>query len=226
MTRMSTVLIAFAVMIAGCDTDAKQSDPVPFKESVPAEASGTVREPLDGDATIHVTVTELPSGRIRLDGATNLPTNTKLLVSVKERMQGGVLGQTKCSVGSDGSFSSEAIGPTGGLRDGLYIAEVVMPIPRAQPQEVRRIIGENGENLTGPLVENGAIGVTLSAKKEFTIGGAQAVHGEQQREKDVEESTARLKYDICVQLERLLKFKDRKDFKTTVLEQVDRTMIG
>ena len=214
MTRMFTVLTVFAVMIAGCDTDTKQSDPVPSKESVPAEASGTARKPLDGDVTIDVTVTELPDRRIRLHGTTNLPTNTNLMLSVEERMQGGFRGQSKCSVASDGSFSSEAFGPAGGLKDGLYIAEVMMPIPRMQSDGVRKLIGENGENLSGPLVENGTIGVTISAKKEFTIGGVQAVQPQKQRAKDVEESIAQLKFDVCVQLERLLEFKNKKDFKT------------
>lgn len=214
MARMFTVLTVFAVMIAGCDNDTRRSDPVPSKESVSAEASGTARKSLDGDVTIDVTVTKLPDRRIRLNGTTNLPTNTKLMLSVEEHLQGGFHGQSKSSVASDGSFTSEAFGPTDGLKDGLYIAEVVMPIPRVQPNDVRRIIGENGENLSGPLVENGTFGVTLSAKKEFTIGGAQAVQAQQQRAKDAEESIAQLKLALCVQLERLLAFKDKKDFKT------------
>lgn len=214
MTRMFRVLTVFVVMIAGCDTDTKESDRVPSKESVPAEASGTARKPLNGDVAIDVSVTELPDRRIRLHGTTNLPTDTKLMLSVEEPVQGGFLGQTKCSVAADGSFSSEALGPTGGLKDGLYIAEVVMPISRVQPDDVRRIIGENGESLSGPLVENGAIGVTVSAEKEFTIGGAEAVQAQTQRAKDAEESIGGLKFEICVQLERLLEFKDRRDFKT------------
>jgi len=190
------------------------ADAVPSKESRPHGATDTARKALDSDVTIDVNVTELPDRRIRLHGTTNLPTNTNLMLSVEERMQGGFHGQSKCSVASDGSFSSEAFGPSGGLKDGLYIAEVVMPIPRVQPDDVKKIIGENGENLSGPLVENGSFGITLSAKKEFTIGGAQAAQAQQQRAKNAQESIAKLKFDICVQLERLLEFKDKQDFKT------------
>jgi len=135
------------------------------------------------------------------------------MLSVEERIQVGFRGQSKCSVASDGSFTSEPFGPSGGLKDGLYIAEVMMPIPRVQPDDVKKIIGKNGENLFGPLIENGSLGVTLSARKEFTIGGAQVAQAQQQRAKDAEDSIAKLKFDICVQLERLLEFKDKQDFK-------------
>lgn len=214
MTRMSTLLSALALMLAGCDTAAKQSATVLLNDSVAAEAVGTIRQPLDGDVTITLTASELPDGRIRLHGTTNLPASTTLMLSVAERMEGGFIGQTKCSVAADGSFSSEGFGPSSGLEDGLYIAEVVMPIPSVQPDDARRVIGDNGENLTGPLVENGAFGVTISTKKEFTVGGAKAVQAQKQRAKDAEESTAKLQFALSVQLERLLAFKDREDFRT------------
>lgn len=214
MTRMSSVLFALAVMLAGCDTAAKQSVKVPLKDSAPAEHIGTVRKPLNGDVTIDLTASELPDRRIRLHGTTNLPAGTTLMLSVAERMQGGFIGQTKGSVASDGSFSSDALGPTGGLKDGLYIAEVVMPVPSVQPDDARRIIGDNGEHLSGPLVENGAFGVTISTKKEFTVGGAQAVQAQKQRAKDAEEAIAELQFALAVHLEQLLVFKDAEGFRT------------
>lgn len=216
-----------ALLIAGCGDSAPTQTPTASNPATGSHSNTTQRaasdqpvaveperRPLDGDVTIDVNVTELPGRRIRLNGTTNLPTSTNLMLSVEERMQGGFRGQSKCSVASDGSFDSEAFGPHGGLKDGLYVAEVMMPIARVQPDNVKKVIGENGENLSGPLVENGSFGVTLSAKKEFTIGGAQAAQAQQQRAKDAEESITKLKSDVCVQLERLLAFKDKQDFKT------------
>ena len=215
-----------ALLIAGCgDTTPTQtptaSTPATVSQSDTNQRAASdqpvadepARRPLDGDVTIDVNVTELPDRRVRIHGTTNLPGNTNLMLSIEERMQGGFRGQSKCSVASDGSFHSEAFGPRGGLKDGLYVAEVVMPIPRVQPDNVRKVIGENGEKLSGPLVENGSFGVTVSAEKEFTIGGVQAAQAQQQRAKDAEEAITKLKLDVCVQLERLLKFKDKQDFK-------------
>lgn len=143
-----------------------------------------IRTPLNGDVAITIEVTELPKGRVRLCGTTNLPTDTVLMLSVEEKAQGGFNGQSKCSVAADGSFNSEAFGPPNGLKDGVYVADVVMPIPRVQSESVRQAIGVNGENLSGPLVENGPFGVTVSAKKEFTIGGERAAQAQQERVND------------------------------------------
>lgn len=224
---MKYVPLLLAFLIAGCRDDTHTQSRTPTTSDRDSHSNtnqrmvsdqhvtvATTRGSLDGDVTIDVNVTELPGRRIRLDGTTNLPTNTNLMLSVEERVQGGFRGQSKCSVASDRSFSSEAFGPSGGLRDGLYIAEVMMPIPRVQPDDVKKIIGENGENLSGPLVEDGSLGVTVSAKREFTIGGAQAAQAQQQRAKDAEERIAGLKVATCVHLERLLEFKDKQDFKT------------
>jgi len=192
-------LLVLALVTMGCsDTSPKKSPTSNAPASVPQSQSNTdksatsvqpetvvpARVPFDEDVMIKVNVTELSDRRICLHGTTNLPTDTKLMLSVEERAQGGFLGQSKCSVAADGSFKSEAFGPKEGLKDGVYVGEVVMPIPRVQPDHVRKLIGENGEQLSGPLVENGTLGVTVSTEKEFTIGGAHAAQAQQEREKD------------------------------------------
>ncbi len=139
------------------------------------------RKPLGGDVTIKLHVTDLADHRVRIQGTTNLPTGTELMLSVDERAEGGFHGGSKCSVLADGSFQSELFGPANGLDEGAYVAKVLMPIPRVQPDHVRKIIGENGEKLTGPLVESGKIGITVSASQEFTIGDAQASERQKER---------------------------------------------
>lgn len=174
MNRKLTLLVAFTLLTAGCNDTQLTAPTTP-------DTAETARKPLGGDVTIDVKVTELADRRVRIHGTTNLPTGTELMLSVEERAQGGFYGQSKCSVLADGSYQSESFGPANGLKDGAYVAEVVMPIPRVQPGHVQEIIGTNGEKLSGPLVEAGNFGVTVSANKEFTIGGAQASQLQQQR---------------------------------------------
>ncbi|HCO22469.1 MAG TPA: hypothetical protein DIT97_05175 [Gimesia maris] len=185
--------LVLVLLLTGCNDTPTQRPKSTRAPTVQAKLSDTdqaaapvepVRTPLDGDVTITLDVTELSDGRVRLHGTTNLPTDTKLMLSVEERARGGFQGQSKCSVAADGSFDSQAFGPTGGLKEGIYVAEIVMPIPRVQPDIVKKFIGDNGEKLSGPLVENSSLGVTVSAEKEFTIGGPQAAQSQQQRAKD------------------------------------------
>jgi len=140
------------------------------------------RTPLDGDVALTIGVTELASHRIKIHCTTNLPTGTVLVLSVKERSQGGFYGQSKDSVRADGTLESGVFGPLDGLGEGLYIADVVMPFPRIQPDHVRKLLGTDGETLSGPLVKKGQQGVTVSAKHEFTIGGSEARKLQQARE--------------------------------------------
>lgn len=167
---------------------------------------------LDGDVTLTLNVMKQSDKRVRLDGTTNLPPGTKLMLSVSEKIENGFLGQSSCFVSSDGTFESEAFGPKGGLEDGRYTADATMPIPRIQSAEVKRIIGSNGENLSGPLVEKGRFGVTVSQQVAFAIGeNADAAQAE--RKGKAEASTAALKKSVCVLLEQLLEFKDEPNFK-------------
>lgn len=167
---------------------------------------------LDGDVTLTLNVTKQSDKRVRLDGRTNLPPGTKLTLSVSEKIENGVLGQSSSFVSNDGTFESEAFGPKAGLKDGRYVAEATMPIPALQSAEVKRVIGTEGENLSGPLVEKGRFGVTVSQQAEFAIG-ANADAAQAERKSEAEAATAALKKSVCELLEQLLKFKDEPKFK-------------
>src|SRR5687767_10889904 len=113
--------LVLAFLLAGCShtprpqpqtsTPARAVEPTQPNTNQPAArvepSVETARTPLDGDVTLTVEVTEVPDGRVRLNGRTSLPTDTKLMLSVEERAQGGFLGQSKCSVAADGSYNSE-----------------------------------------------------------------------------------------------------------------------
>jgi hypothetical protein len=157
-------------------------------------------------------VAKLPDNRVRLSGKTNLPPGTKLMLSVQEEIGGGFYGQSSCSVSDKGEFNSEAFGPSGGLKDGRYVAQAMMPIPAVQSSAVKEIIGKNGENLTGSLVKKGELGVTVSKQTEFGIGASPDA-AQAERKKQTEIASAELKKKLCIYLEQLLKFKDEPQFK-------------
>jgi hypothetical protein len=164
------------------------------------------------DTSITLEVTPLPDNRVRLSGKANLPPGTELLFSVTEKGVKGSRGQAKGVVSEQGDFCIEALGPKSGLQEGRYVAAVLMPIPAAQSEEVKQVIGKEGENLEGPLVRKTTLGVTVSQTTEFSIGltpdKVQADRSTQAADK-----TAELKEQLCVHLEQLLSFKDDPKFK-------------
>ena len=164
------------------------------------------------DVTLSLEVTPLPDNRVRLNGKTSLPPATALMLSVKEKMEGGFHGQSKCVVAESGSFESETFGLKEGLRDGRYVAEVMMPIPAVQSPAVQAVIGKNGEHLKGDLVKRGGIGVTVSQQKEFAVGAApDAAQAKRRKEGNVKETA--LRKQLCIHLEQLEGFKDDAQFK-------------
>jgi len=226
------IMIVFAIICAGVfwtpdgTSTSKTSTPAPSNapdqkaqpdgEETAAhetrEADATPSFALDGDVTLTLSVAKQPDNRVRLNGNTNLPPGTKLMLSVNEQIENGFLGQSSCFVADDGTFESEAFGPEGGLNDGRYIANVTMPIPALQPAKIKLVIGAKGENLKGPLVEKGSFGVTVSQKTDFAIG-ENADAAQATRKKEAEAVTAALKRNVCVLLEQLLKFKDEPKFR-------------
>lgn len=126
--------------------------------------------------------------RVTVSGETNLPEGTSLMISVSDVVTGEGMGQAKTLVASDGKYYSEKIGPLSGLKDGQYNASVTMPIARVQPESVRRLIGNDGEHLKGPLVKKGRFGVTVEADVKFAVGGKDATAKQELRQtKDLEE---------------------------------------
>jgi hypothetical protein len=122
------------------------------------------------NVTVSIRPEFLSDGRVRICGETDLPQGTELLITVEEQAVSGFIGQSKCSTTEGGRFLTEPFGPPKGLTVGLYAADVVMPIARLQPPAVRRVIGEKGERLTGPLVERDALGVSVRSSTQFMVG--------------------------------------------------------
>ena len=133
--------------------------------------------------TVEMVVEVVPIGkRHMVRGTTNLPAGTLLIVSIEQASPfSQLMGQGLCDVGLDGTFKTEPLGGITGLSDGVYLADVTMPGSRVQPDHVRKIIGQYGEYLRGPVVERRGGGVTVEVVQAFTVGGPGAVDAQRER---------------------------------------------
>ena len=95
---------------------------------------------------------------------TNLPDGTELMINPAKNGQS--IAHIKAIV-SDGKAVSEGITDNGKPLSGKYRILVVMPWPRLQPKGVMRIIGKNGEFLTGPYVIPSLLTPALQAQRAF-----------------------------------------------------------
>jgi hypothetical protein len=138
--------------------------------------------PLTEGVFLELEVRVSPENRAHLIGRTNLPDGTIIMTSVAGKSS-DFLGQDRATV-QRGAFRSGPFGPAAGLEGGVYAAGATMPIPRVQDASVRAIIGDEGENLVGPLVERGDLGTTISVGKEFQIGTDADVAAERERRRE------------------------------------------
>ncbi|MFI5024223.1 MAG: hypothetical protein ACHQRJ_21545 [Alphaproteobacteria bacterium] len=119
------------------------------------------------EPTIKVAV-ENPS-RPTIIGVTNLPDHTELMIAVR-RKQSRFEAESKVAV-SGGHFRSEPFSQLeNDLNPGTYEVEVTMPYAMLQPSDARAAMGDNGENLSGPLVKRDQFGVTVISKTNFKVG--------------------------------------------------------
>ncbi len=136
------------------------------------EANGGVAEEaasiLKEDVSIDVDIKTDEQGRLTVKGNTNLPDGAELMVSLRgTSVDYG--GDSKSRV-SGGSFKSERFSSDdSGLPQGQYELSVSMSIPRLQSETVRKVIGEEGEHLKGPLVEGGVLGTSVHFEKPFSL---------------------------------------------------------
>lgn len=121
-----------------------------------------------------------PNGQILASGETNLPDQTKLIVSASNEELG--FSATDKSVVLNGKFSTRPLGPESGLLPGDYVVSTVMPVPiTVQPESVQLITGKKGEFLTGPLVKESSWGSGNYVEYSFhyVIGSKQTITNQQ-----------------------------------------------
>ena len=159
-------------------------------------------------AAINIEVKTTQDGRIVINGTTNLPDLTNLLISLENKAL-GFSSQDKANI-SNGHFSAGPLGQTTGLPDGHYTIEVLMPLPSTQPATVQAIIGKQGQHLTGPLAEDTEWGGKIVEKTiNYSIGSSESIAKE---EKEHQNLVASIKQETI----KLLKLgKEMEDIRNT-----------
>ena len=147
-------------LTSSVNTNSARSQPSP----VPSDSPST---PMNEEVILRISFEEDSKLRPKITGETNLPDNTELLVTVSGKST-SFNGQDKTSVQS-GRFQAGPFGSSNGLKPGQYTVDVVMPIPPIQPDSVRAVIGQNGENLRGSLVTKEQLGVSVKVEQAFKI---------------------------------------------------------
>jgi hypothetical protein len=143
---------------ANTNSATSQSSPAP---------SNSDSAPMNEDVILHLSVEEDSTLRPKIVGKTNLPDKTELLVTVSGKST-NFTGQEKTSVHA-GRFQAGPFGSSSGLQPGQYTVDVVVAVPLVQPDSVRAVIGQNGENLKGSLVTKGRLGVSVEVEQAFKI---------------------------------------------------------
>lgn len=87
-------------------------------------------------------------GWVMVTAESNLPNGTRVMIDVDGAQQRIEL--------QDGTFEPQRFGPQSAT--GTARVQVLVPVARVQPDLVQIVIGEEGEHLTGPLVEEGDMG--------------------------------------------------------------------
>ncbi|MEE9614095.1 MAG: hypothetical protein V3W31_03950 [Thermodesulfobacteriota bacterium] len=137
------------------------------------QSEPVVTRPMTGPVNIEAKATHTSDGRISIYGKSNLPDGTELLVSLVNEKTGFQAQDT--SAISNGKFSFLPLGSKTGLNPGDYVVNIIMPLPHVQPEHVKRIIGDKGQYLSGPLVsrDDSSDSNIVEISFSFDIGSAQ-----------------------------------------------------
>lgn len=130
-----------------------------------------------------VTVTAVAQGdptKPTIAGTTNLPSGTKLIISVVRRER-GYNAQAQSDVGANGSFTGGPFSEKGApLAPGTYQIQVLMPVSAGQPGSVTSVIGDRGQNISRPFVRSGpaGLGKIVEFKTSFAVSGKMSKSGD------------------------------------------------
>jgi hypothetical protein len=177
--------VALGLLMSGCQL--KSSD----AQAPNADVSFSPGAPQPLDLTI---VTSPLANGLRIEGETNLPDGTELMLSVQ---RGPVVGGDKVAV-VDGRFSADIFPKEGKpIPTGPYEVEVSTPLGDLQPGPVKAMLGSNYEALTGPLLVKSMFGgriIEYVTKVEFG-GPANPVADKAARQRAYREYEARTRED-------------------------------
>ena len=120
---------------------------------------------------VHLSTEVQAPSRPTVNGTTNLPDGTKLIVTVS-RKESAYRAEASTEV-SSGRFSIGPLSQRGNeLNPGLYNLRVAMVAAAHQPVAVQQVIGRQGEKLHGPLVSREARALTVRYATTLQVGVA------------------------------------------------------
>lgn len=146
-TAAAASAAVIVLLVGGCSASTPEPDPSEAAETPSADA------PLEVDLTMSVVLNG--DGSVSVAAESNLPDGTELGSSLFQ--EGGFMAQDSQTL-QNGAVSFGPFSDRGNpIPSGTYDVSVTMPIARNQPDEVKAVIGEAGENLTGLLVSEESI---------------------------------------------------------------------
>lgn len=164
-------LFALVILTAQCtppQSSSRPSAPAPPTPSPASSPSAAGLPPLQDGVVLKATVREDPGRRPTITGETNLPDGTEGIASIQSK--------TTKKEGSDkftvqgGRFEAGPFSDGGqGLAPGSYTLDVTIAIAQVQPAQVKAVIGQNGENLRGPLVDRDELGTSVRLSQDFRL---------------------------------------------------------
>ncbi|MFY0989937.1 hypothetical protein [Halomonas sp. C05BenzN] len=174
--RLSGMGLLALLLLAGCGGNDNGAEAEAPPEEAAVEETATEPEPepevepFSEPVEISFTAMLRSDRRLMVEGESNLPDSTRLLIVV-ERELSGVRWQSRVSL-EEGRFAAGPFGPGSGLPDGGYRITVNLPEASVQPLAVRQRIGEQGEHLAGPLVGSSrhGLGQVASDSRRFLVG--------------------------------------------------------
>ena len=136
---LSIALLAPSLFISACSDEQKNTEKSIVEVSI-------MNTPVEMDAFMSMSEDD----RIQVNGTSNLPNNTALLVTVTNG-ELKYLAQDKATI-LNGKFSAGPFGSNGSLKRGDYLIKVTMPVSSVQPKKVQKVIGDSGQHLKGDSV--------------------------------------------------------------------------
>lgn len=162
------VLFALVIVTAQCTQPQTSNRPAALASPTPSPASAAGLPLLEDGVVLKATVGENPGRRPTVSGESNLPDGTEGIASIQSK--------TTKKEGSDkftvqgGRFEAGPFSDGGqGLAPGNYTLDVTIAIAQVQPSQVKAVIGQNGENLRGPLVDRDDIGTSVQLSQDFRL---------------------------------------------------------
>lgn len=186
--KTKTVLILLTGMFALSATSCGNSNNQPMQNSVQEstetniQAESTTEQNNKIEVSLDVTVNE-NNGQPIFTVNTNLPDETDLMLSLSGE---DYTGQTNVIV-NGGIATSEQFSNNGKALKGKYVLSVSMSNPKLQSDNVRAVIGEYGEHMSGKCVQASDTDNTTYISKDFNFSFKSS---QKKRKKDNSESKA------------------------------------